>query len=151
MTQGIMTRILVFALLLLLSGPELLAQGSTGGTLGKTDQSLSGGTKAPQKLDRTVPEKLDSTHPSKQSDKGPSRCAAVGTWTGEFGEEMTLTSNGTSSHSVLGAGTWSCNNRQVVVVWKNGLSERCSPSTDGQGLACTGSSGWNSNKRSKAN
>jgi hypothetical protein len=120
MTQGIMTRTFVFALALLLSGPEILAQNSTGGTLGKTDQSLSGGTeKAPRKLDRTAPDK-QTRGTSGQEAFGCRRLPGVWAWWAN--DDVTIRADGTAVQKGTSlTGTWTRNNNQVVIVWSHGF------------------------------
>jgi hypothetical protein len=142
MTQGIMTRILVFALALLLSGPELLAQGSTGGTLGKTDQSLSGDRpkEAPSQgeRDRSKPE----NKPRKSAAATASTCKSiVGLWAFTNGVDVALKPGGTTSATNGAVGTWSCNAGTAIVPWQFGgmtWTDRYTVSPDGTQLSGIG-------------
>src|SRR5262245_40122936 len=94
MGSEIMTRIHFFALALLLSGSKLLAQGSTGGTLGKTDQELSGG--GPKQQNTTAPKAKAETRKATSTDTGSGSCAKiVGTWNWFDGSNIIFHQNGT--------------------------------------------------------
>jgi hypothetical protein len=92
-----------------------LAQaGSTGGTLGKTDKSASGG------------EERQDKHPSrraaaaKQEGNGCNKVVGSWQWNSSPGGTavVDLNANGTSTATNNDTGTWTCTGRTVVIRWK---------------------------------
>jgi len=98
-----------------------VAQGSTGGTLGKTDQSISGDQRRPPPPAKSSPPKKAAA-PGPQPEKG-GRCPnIVGVWnswaSGMWGKgDTTFKSDGSATHSPGGAGKWWCANGQLHIDW----------------------------------
>jgi hypothetical protein len=103
-----------------------LAQaGSTGGTIGKQDKSVSGGN-APE-----------DSRPSTRKQKPPGSVAknsscgrVVGTWRWGNGATVVIKPSGSLSQSDF-SGKWTCKEGQYVFVWSTGFTDRASLSTDG--------------------
>lgn len=119
---------------------RLAQAGSTGGTLGKTDQSLSGsGSKdtPPEKSQRGTPPKQGAA--VKQDAAKASRCSMiVGTWTWVLGVEMAFKPGGTFQADSGPGGTWTCSNGNYVIrVHGNSGVDRLTISPDGNALSGT--------------
>jgi hypothetical protein len=99
--------------------------GSTGGTIGKQNKSVSGseeGTGRPLKSPRKA---------------NVSGCAkAIGTWGWFNGGTTIIKADGTATSEAATA-NWSCINGQVVITWSTGWNDRLSISADGNHLEGT--------------
>jgi hypothetical protein len=137
----------VCAILLALSvEPEAFAQaGSTGGTVGKTDKSASGGEEKaePQKpvpkRDRRAG-KPPSNEASSET-RGSSCGRIVGTWNWVFGLTVVIKSNGSMTASNGLTATWTCSDGQYSFAWSNNITDRVSLSKDGNQLDAVNSMG----------
>ena len=118
--------------------------GSTGGTLGKTDQSLSGGSKE-------APASKPSTDSRKAKGKDTATgCSAAigGAWTsnfsGTFGEQDVLVSANHSYRHKTGlvTGSWSCQSGVFTFTATNGDMERVRLSSDGKRLVKPDGATW---------
>ncbi len=123
-------RVLLSAALGLLAvSTEAIAQaGSTGGTIGKTEKSESGGG-------------LAEPQPRKQSGSTrsapASSCSGMpGNWSWFNGMTVVIRPGGTASDGSHTA-TWSCSNGAVVMRWSHGYTDRLSLSQDGAHLQGT--------------
>jgi hypothetical protein len=107
-----------------------IAQGSTGGTLGKTDQSLSGEQK-PKRTTPTAPATATGT-----------LCAKVaGAWNWKWAgidHEVVFKSDGTGTVNTGMTGTWTCSNGVVTVGWNNGTADHLRLSSDGRQMIGSG-------------
>jgi hypothetical protein len=91
-----------------------LAQaGSTGGTIGKTDKSVSGG------------EERQDKHPSKRvaaaKQEGSGCNKVAGSWQWKWLDQaivVTAKADGTGTATNGGVGTWTCTGRTVVFHWQ---------------------------------
>lgn len=132
--------LMVFALTI--GDPPALAQGSTGGTLGKTDRTLSG--------EKPGPEKSPGSKRSKQPGQAEAGCAKVaGSWTGSIGEFYILKPDRTASHPTA-SGSWSCKDGRFVVRWSSGYVDTGTVSRDGKQINITNNLGqsWVGSRRS---
>jgi hypothetical protein len=110
--------IALLALSQLVSASAALAQaGSTGGTVGKQDKSISGVQETPASHSRAKTERrLDRT----------SGCSGIlGVWTWRISVlswRIVVRPNGIATHSIDNgiSGTWSCKDDSAVFVWANG-------------------------------
>jgi hypothetical protein len=125
--------------LALANASSVLAQsGSTGGTIGKQDKSVSGGDEAdgPHAAPRSKP----SATP-KVASSGSSCSRIIGTWKwgGGLGlTKMVFDQNGTVRQTLTGsAGSWSCASTIVKTVFANGSTDRITISRDGNSLSVT--------------
>jgi hypothetical protein len=133
------TAIACFALSLALPSAVLAQAGSTGGTVGKTEKSLSGGEDA----DRPQASRSGVRHT--RSVGAVSICSkVVGVWQGALGGNITYKSGGTVSGTApVNEGTWSCNNAQITVTWiKLAAVDQCTLSSDGVRQTCTNNLGY---------
>jgi len=118
--------------------------GSTGGTLGNTDKSISG--------ERETPAPSQGVKRKANPVATENGCREiVGLWTFRvppLSWEVAVKSNGTATHSIDGGvtGTWTCHGDSVVFVWANGryldhvtlLSRDALEGTNIQGIRFTG-------------
>jgi hypothetical protein len=98
--------------------------GSVGGTVGKTDKSLSGG--------RGDQAPVRSTAPAKPAVNSCQRM--VGTWDWFVGGATVFASNGTGHNSLGLTFTWTCSNGTYVVSWSHGFVDRLRVSADGNSV-----------------
>jgi len=110
--------------------------GSTGGTIGKQDKSVSGGDEAVRP--HAAPRSKRSATPNVAS-SGSSCSRIVGRWTWYLGvTEMTFNQNGTVRQSVSGhKGTWACAGAVVTSVFDTGDRDRIVLSNDGNSASVT--------------
>src|SRR5579871_2894250 len=118
----------VIAVILFLAGAApCVAQvqpGSTGGSIGKQDKSISGGEETP--VSHPLAKKLrQSSEASPAADLGRGCGRIVGSWTWRasvFSWRIVVKPNGVATHSIDNGtnGTWSCKDGNAVFVWANG-------------------------------
>jgi hypothetical protein len=105
------------ALLMPFGGAAFAQAGSTGGTIGKEDKSVSGTQEPREPNDRSgrAPHQRATASPNEAD------CARlVGTWSWPFGS-TTFSADHTMRHSVGNHGTWSCKGRDVTLTWADGV------------------------------
>ncbi len=108
-----------------------LAQaGSTGGTIGKTDKSESGGPPSPAEAQPRKPPGASRNAPASSCSRMP------GSWSWFNGATVVISPGGTASDGRHTA-TWSCANGSVVMHWNHGYTDRLSLSQDGTHLQGT--------------
>ena len=117
-----------------------LAQaGSTGGTIGKQDKSISGG--ADEDTPRSAPHSKRPVTNSYETPSGAACSRIVGTWKwgGGLGlTKMVFDQNGTVRQTLTGStGSWSCDGTIVKTVFANGSTDRIAISRDGNSLSVT--------------
>jgi hypothetical protein len=118
--------------------PSVLAQGSTGGTIGKQNKSVSGSDQAsPPRPEAHKP--VARSNPAQETK--PSGCGNFfGVWTSGGGSwlygknDTTFSANGTARHSSGIVGTWTCQNGEIVLIWKDWDNDRIKLSADGKRL-----------------
>jgi len=102
--------------------------GSTGGSIGKTEKSISGGEEA---------RKIQSKNPSARATG--SQCDKVaGSWTWRWLNDsavVTLSSGGASSATNGNEGNWTCVGRMVRVNWLLGNYDTLTLSSDAKTLS----------------
>jgi hypothetical protein len=122
-------RLVGFALLLglfaLAQQESAFAQaGSTGGTIGKQEKSISGGEETPaSRSPAKTKRKSSETNAATASGKGCGRIIGVWTWRSSvFSWRIAVRPNGVATHSIDNgiSGTWSCKDDNAVFVWANG-------------------------------
>jgi hypothetical protein len=108
------------------------AQGSTGGSIGDTEKSISGSR------ERRATRHLPGSPAAAAAQTGkPSPCGHVaGTWSWFNGGTAVIRADGTAGGGAV-TGNWSCINGKVVIVWSNGYNDRLSLSADGNHLEGT--------------
>src|SRR5262245_58205846 len=123
--------------------------GSTGGTIGKTDKSVSGGAaenaQARDRLGasgRRNKDRSTLTTNSRTADTSGRPCAHIaGVWTYPHGD-ATFRPDGSIVSAGSDGATWTCSEGHVTVVWKggSGFVDRLTLSADGMHLV--GSNNW---------
>jgi hypothetical protein len=113
-------RVLFPTLVVVVAPDTATAQGSTGGTLGKADQSLSGGRPKVQKREQSTT-------------ASPCR-GIVGSWAFNNGIDVVIRQGGTASATNGDVATWSCQGGIAVVAWKQ-WTDRYTVSSDGTSLS----------------
>ena len=109
--------------------------GSTGGSIGKTDKSISGGEEANQP--RATPHPKREAGPQQTSSSNS--CALVGTWSWYRGlTEMTFLPGGTMRSSVGSVGsTWTCTGKRTARSIASGNKEQYAIAQDGKSMFVT--------------
>jgi hypothetical protein len=103
--------------------------GSTGGTIGKRDKSISGSATPDERSPSTREHK-----PHHSAAKSSSCGRIVGRWKWHFDTKTVISSNGSARNSGGYTATWTCNEGQYVFVWSNGATDHILLSTDGNHL-----------------
>jgi hypothetical protein len=126
------------AALVATTGTALAQAGSTGGTLGKTDKSASGGEEAPPRSDVKAEGKV--RRPSAESEGQKSSCrSAVGTWAFSNGASVVFKAGGAATASNGPVGKWSCDGGMVTINWGSWTDHYAISST---GNRLSGNSGY---------
>src|ERR1700733_7925700 len=111
----------------------LAEAGSTGGTIGKQDKSISGDAEVDRP--RAAHHSKRPATNSQETSSGPACSRIVGTWKwgGGFGlTKMVFNQNGTGRQSLTGStGRWSCARTIGRTVFTNGSTDRIAISKDG--------------------
>lgn len=138
-------RPLVFALLLGLFAlgqqESALAQaGSTGGTVGKQDKSISGVDDTTHSRHAVPASKLPRSTGSRRAeeeahDKSSGCGRIIGVWQWPFGQKITFKSSGSTESSRGDSGKWTCEKSTVVASWKSGYIDHVTLSPDGTQLS----------------
>ena len=116
--------------------------GSTGGTIGKTDKSISGDREEPRH-ERAEPRKKPAPKETSHTASGSSCRNIVGTWKWYLGlSQTTYLADGTSRSTFGTTGTWQCAGNGISGEWSNGsIKEHYVLSPDGDILFVRSS--WN--------
>jgi hypothetical protein len=105
--------------------------GSIGGTVGKTDKSISG--------DEPEQRQIPVQRPNVEKSTANSCHRIVGTWSWHSNPLMNLEAvfrrDGSNSGAGGFTGHWSCAGTKVTATWSNGAVDTISISSDGNGLA----------------
>jgi hypothetical protein len=121
--------------------------GSTGGTIGKTDKSVSGGeerieanpTPSPQKRRKVIDDKKSTT----ENKENAGCMKIVGSWDWLLGRTRIFLPTGRLPSSDRGGGTWTCKGDNYVVRFADGSEDRLKMSSDGNSMSGIGSAtGW---------
>jgi len=91
--------------------------GSTGGTVGKQDKSVSG-SEEPTKP-KLHSHKLAST-PAEGKSKSSGCGNVVGAYKWALGTTTVFKADGTTANSSGNQGNWTCANGQVTIIWNSG-------------------------------
>jgi hypothetical protein len=115
---------------------EFAQAGSTGGTIGKTDKSVSG----PE-----APPKIQSTEkPSTRAGTGSPCDKVAGSWMWRWLNDstvVTLSPDRSSSAANGNIGNWTCTGRTLVIVWRISGPDEMTLSPDAKRAAGTGGLG----------
>jgi hypothetical protein len=116
-----------------------LAQaGSTGGTLGKTDKSASGGEERQQE-----PKHRGRPREASVGTRGDGCGNVTGDWDWKWWSGSTVTtikSNGTGSQTNGNSGTWTCADGVFSFSWSSGITDRLKLSSNGRRFS--GNNSW---------
>jgi hypothetical protein len=105
--------------------------GSTGGTLGNTDKSISGERREEPATPKSQTHRSASA-PAANKSKSSGCGNAVGTYKYPLGRVAVFKADGTTTISPFeDQGTWTCANGQVTVVWKSGYTDHLTPTPGG--------------------
>jgi hypothetical protein len=119
------------------SGPTAFGQaGSTGGTLGNTDKSISGERREEPTAPKSRPHRSASA-PAEGTSKSSGCGNVVGTYKWVLGGTTVIKANGTTTHSTGPQGKWTCANGQVTIVWNNGFIDHLTPTPSGFSVLTT--------------
>jgi hypothetical protein len=111
--------------------------GSIGGTVGKTDKSVSGGEEPRDDSKSSKP--LRHAKAKERPEAGAcDKLPGTWTWRSVGTHEVVIRSNGTAAGSLGVPARWSCTNGLAVIVWSIGAIERVTVSEDGKSLSGTG-------------
>lgn len=118
---------------------SVLAQaGSTGGTIGKQDKSISGGAESDKP--RATPRSKRPATNSQETSSGAGCSRIVGSWRWYLGvTTMTFSQDGTVEQSISGnKGHWSCSGGIVKTVFATaGSTDRITLAKDGNSASVT--------------
>jgi hypothetical protein len=115
--------------------------GSTGGTIGKTDKSISGGEEQTEPQHRPEGKRSPRGRPVKSEKTTGNPCQKIiGRWTWNDAGGTTKAvfgSGGTGQNVARGlTSTWTCSGAGIAIVrWSNGISDRVTISPDGNSLS----------------
>jgi hypothetical protein len=108
--------------------PAMAQAGSTGGTVGKQDKSVSGSEEPVTPKTRSH----KAASPPTEAKSKSSGCGKVaGTYKWLLGTINVMKADGTTTLSNGPQGTWTCSNGQVTIVWNNGATDRLTPTSSG--------------------
>jgi hypothetical protein len=117
-------------------GSAIAQAGSTGGTLGKTDKSASGGEDTVEPRGRPKRER-----PLRERDNRASCRKFVGAWSWYQGGETVLNQDGSGHQSHGTTGMWTCAGGILTATWTSGFVDRMMISSDGNSLLVTNNHG----------
>ena len=120
------------------ANPPAMAQaGSTGGTVGKQDKSVSGGEEpaAP----KSQPHKSASA-PAAEKSKSSGCGQVVGAYKGYSGIITVIKADGTATLATGQEGNWTCASGQVTIVWNHGFTDHLTPKPGG--FSAVNNLGW---------
>ena len=110
--------------------------GSTGGAIGNSGRSVSGGENQPVPRPARPERKTRGAVAGRSGDAGPKCSNIAGSWMGNTGIGMTASANGTVSSSVGFVGTWTCTGGSYVITWSPvGARDRLTLSSNGRTLS----------------
>lgn len=125
-----------------LASPTLAQAGSTGGTIGNADKSVSGG------------EVIRSRHHVRQVERRSERhemvrgkdtvCVKfIGLWRGALGGDMIFKPGGiVVGEHPTNSGSWSCRDSQLNVTWRSSEIDSCALSADASLQTCKNAMGY---------
>ena len=118
--------------------------GSTGGTLGNTDKSISGerqeGPSSQQKSPAAKPRATPKAPRGEQDAKHASCRDIIGRWSWVVGTVTTFNGDGTATNNAGFTAKWICADGVVVVTWNHGVTNKVEISRDRNGLTIDGGS-----------
>jgi hypothetical protein len=119
-----------------------LAQaGSTGGTLGKSDKSASGGEEKAPGYEKSHKRPAQTKRVQDQPRTSSACGRIVGTWKWSNGLDVVFMVNGTGEATNGDTSTWLCEGGFYKVTWKAWGTDRITIASDGQSLSGVGIAG----------
>lgn len=122
--------------------------GSTGGTLGNTDKSISGERQeepSSQPKSREAKPRAAPKEPRNALASRNTGCQGiVGTWAWHYvlgTTETVFNSDGTGTSSTGLTNSWVCSGSLVTIKWSHGFTDRAEISRDGRSLSITNNTG----------
>jgi hypothetical protein len=116
-------------------GAAFAQAGSTGGTVGKEDKSVSGGE------EQTAPKSQTHRSASAPAAAKPSGCGqVVGAYKGYSGIITVIKADGTTTLATGQEGIWTCANGRVTIVWNHGFTDHLTPKPGG--FSAVNNLGW---------
>jgi hypothetical protein len=127
--------LLALSLLALAYASSAFAQaGSTGGTIGKTEKSISGGEDTDRP--RAAPLAKRPAAKEQETSSGGSCGRIVGRWSWYLKlTESVFDQNGTARNSGGATGNWTCAGATIRIAWNNGYVDRATVSPDGKSIS----------------
>jgi hypothetical protein len=116
--------------------------GSTGGTIGKTDKSISGGEERIESHPTSPLQKRGKVTDDKKSTENEKNagCARIaGTWNWVWGFTRVFLPAGKIPSNDRGGGTWTCKGDDYVAKFADGSEDRLKMSSDGGSMSGTSS------------
>jgi hypothetical protein len=108
--------------------------GSTGGSIGKTEKSISGGADADRP--RAAPLAKRPAANEQETSSGGSCGRIVGTWSWYLKlTESVFDQNGAARNSGGTSGNWTCAGATIRIAWANGYVDRATVSPDGKSIS----------------
>jgi hypothetical protein len=132
------TAVLLALLEVWANGSLALAQtGSTGGSIGKTGKSVTGGDEP----ERSYPARSTARH--RETVRVSTCSKLLGVWKGALGGDITYKSGGAVTSTIpVNEGRWSCGNTGIIVTWtKIPSADHCTLSSNGMLQTCTNNAG----------
>ena len=109
------------------TGTALAQAGSTGGTVGKQDKSVSGGDEPAASKSQTLHKSASAPAEAKSKSAGCGN--AVGAYTWAVGTTV-INADGTATNGV-NQGKWTCASGQVTITWISGHVDHLTPTAGG--------------------
>ena len=121
---AIATTIVFFAQI---NSPAMAQAGSTGGTIGKQDKTLSGSEEQaePKSKPRKSVSRVVANKPKSSSCGG-----AAGTYKWYMGTTTIIRANGTATN-LANSGNWTCANGRITIAWVSGHVDHLTPAPGG--------------------
>jgi hypothetical protein len=110
--------------------------GSTGGTVGKQDKSVSGGEEADRP--RAAPQPKRAAANTREISSGAACGRIVGTWNWPNGSTVFFSKGGnTGTTGQPPNGTWKCSGSKIIAAYNNGWRAECVLALDGNSMTIT--------------
>ncbi len=127
------------------AAPSAFAQsGSTGGSIGKTEKSISGEQAGEESNARPRRHRLRRSESGEEAEHGSS-CQAkiVGQWRWHYGTTISIRPGGGLSESNGTVGHWTCSGNSITMKWKEfgGITDWLTLSPDGRRMSGTNNLG----------
>ena len=132
---------LTVAAAILAGQPAFAQSGSTGGSIGKTEKSISGDQESNAPDARPRRQRVRGSGSGEESGRGSScRARITGQWKWHMGNTISIGSGGgfTSSNGL--SGHWSCSGNSITIKWSTGITDWLKLSDNGSSMS--GTNNW---------